>query len=116
MATANTLNKDVNSVAVAGGVSDLDGVTILPFLVNHTTGRLLISAVTSGGGGFTELTATGAVNGTNAAFTFVSQPTYIVSDGTVMKALDNNGNTNWSWAGSTATMTVPPSSSIFGWV
>ena len=41
---ANSLKKDANSVAVSGGVSDLDLTTILPLLVDHTTGRLLCSA------------------------------------------------------------------------
>lgn len=112
---SGVLVKDVNSVAVAGGVSDLDGTTILPILINHSTGRVKISAVITGGG-FTELTATGTVNGLNADFTFTQEPTYIVSDGAVYKPLDNNGNVNWSWSGSTATMTIPPNSFIFGWI
>ena len=110
------LPKDVNSVAVAGGVSDLDGTTILPVLINHSTGRVKISAVLSGGISTFELTATGAVNGINTDFTFTQLPTYIVSDGAWYKQLDNNAGVNWSWnAGTlTATMTIPPSSSIYG--
>ena len=105
------LNKDANSVAVAGGVSDIDGVTILPFEINHTNGRLLVSAILAGGLNSFELTATGTINGLNAAFTFVSQPSYVVSDGAWYKV--NNG---WTWnAGTlTATMTVPPTYSIWG--
>jgi hypothetical protein len=112
-----TLKKDSNSVAVAGGVSDLDGATILPFLIDHTTGRLLISATISGGLGFQELTATGIVNGSNTSFTFTKLPKYVVSDGAVYKQLDSNDAANWSWnAGTlTATLTVPPQSAIFGW-
>lgn len=37
--------KDFNSVATSMGVSDVDGVTMLPLRINPTTGRLLVSAV-----------------------------------------------------------------------
>lgn len=113
------LNKDVNSVAVSGGVSDLDGATILPIEINHTNGRIKVSAIISGGsGGFTELPAIGDVDATNPNFVFTQKPTYIVSDGATYKELDNNGNVQWSWDEGTltATMTIPPNSSIFGWV
>lgn len=67
-------------------------------------------------GGFTELAATGTVNGLNKAFTFTKQPSYIVSDGAWYKMDDSNGNIQWSWnAGSkTATIIIPPTTSIFG--
>lgn len=67
-----------------------------------------------GGGGFTELTATGAVNGANASFAFTKVPSYIVSDGAWYKKLDNNGNAQWSSSGLTVTMVIPPQSAIFG--
>lgn len=65
------LNKDVNSVAVAGGVSDLDGVTILPFEINHTNGRLMVSAITAGGNTqvFNEV-----VSGSNTTWTLAFTP------------------------------------------
>lgn len=110
-----SLTKDVNSVAVAGGVSDLDGISILPALINHTTGRWKLSAVIAGGGGYTLLAATGTVNGLNAAFTFSQTPTFVVSDGVWYQKLDNNGNTNWSGT-TTVTMTIPPTSAIWGFV
>lgn len=61
--------------------------------------------------GISELLATGLVNGTNAAFTFTEQPTYIVSDGVFMKA-----GKGWSWNSGTltATMDIPPSLDIYG--
>lgn len=59
--------------------------------------------------GLTLLTATGTVNGSNTAFTFTTKPTYIVSDGAWYT--ENNG---WTWSGSTATMSVPPQSVIWG--
>lgn len=67
-------------------------------------------------GGVSELTATGSVNGTNASFTFTSKPKYVVSDGAWYKETNRIGETVWSWNGgtSTATMTVPPQSDIFG--
>lgn len=61
------------------------------------------------GGGLTELTATGTVDGANTAFTFVSEPTYIVSDGVWYKK-----NKGWTWSVSTATMTIPPNDAIWG--
>lgn len=63
----------------------------------------------SSGGGFTELPATGTVDGNNTSFTFTQKPTYIVSDHAWYK--ENKG---WTWAGSTATMTIPPNDDIYG--
>ena len=76
----------------------------------------LINLADSGGGSFTTLTATGAVNGLNAAFTFIQEPTYVVSDGVMYSRLDSNGNTQWSWVAltKTVTMVVAPQTSIFG--
>lgn len=64
---------------------------------------------TSGGAGFTELTATGSVNGNNTIFTFIQQPSYIVADGVWYKI-----NKGWSWSVLTATMFVAPTYAIFG--
>lgn len=63
----------------------------------------------SGGGGFTRLTATGTVDGANTTFTFTQKPTYIVSDGAWYRE-----NSGWTYSGSTATMSVPPQTDIFG--
>ena len=62
-----------------------------------------------GGGGITELTATGAINGNNVTFTFTKKPNYIVNDNAWYKEGDG-----FSWSGLTATMTVAPSNSIYG--
>ena len=107
--------RDENSVPTLIAVSNVDGQTPVRIYADPVTHRLLVDLT---GGGFMELTATGLVNGINRAFTFTQQPTYIIQDGAVMKTLDNNGNTQWSWnAGTlTATMTIPPTSVIFGWV
>lgn len=62
----------------------------------------------------TTLAATGVVNGSNTAFTFTQQPTFIVSDGVMLRPTNYDSSVNWSWSGSTATMTTPPFSSIIG--
>lgn len=104
---------DVNSRGSLTAVSIIDGQTIVRLTADPATGALLVS--NTGGGGFTLLPATGVVNGINAVFTFTQTPTYVVSDGVVYQALDNNGNVNWSGT-TTVTMTIPPSSAIWGWV
>lgn len=73
--------------------------------------RMDITLASSGGGvgGFTTLTATGAVDGSNTSFDFTSKPTYIVSDHAWYQE-----NTGWTWSGSTATMTIPPNDDIWG--
>ncbi len=79
-----------------------------------------VSTISStGGGGFTTLTATEVPNGTLTVFTFstaTAQPTFIVSDGTFQPAVAKSGTTNWTWnAGAKqATMTVPPQNDIIG--
>ena len=60
-----------------------------------------------GGGTVTYKTPSGAVNGTNDAFTVTSKPIHIVSDGIVY--FENNG---YTLAGLAVTMTVPPSQYI----
>lgn len=118
MVTSNPwANKDSNSVATLIAVSSSDGTSIVRLWADPITHRLLVDN-SGGGGGFTELPATGTVNGLNAVFGFTQQPTYIVSDSAIYKPLDNNGNVQWTWNSGTsqATMTIPPSSSIFGWI
>ena len=66
------------------------------------------------GGGLTEVTFTGSRDGSNVTFTVSEAPTYVVSDGIWLKAMDDNGNTQWSVAGLTVTMVNPPVSSIYG--
>lgn len=72
---------------------------------------ILTSSKSSGGGGFTELAATGTVNGTNTDFTFTEKPDYIVFDSAWYKE-----NAGWTWNGGTltATLSVPPQSAIWG--
>ena len=63
----------------------------------------------SGGGGVTELTATGTVDGNNTAFTFTHKPKYIISDGGKYKE-----NYGWTWSVLTATLSIPPVYNIWG--
>jgi len=96
-----TLTPSVSSIDFTGsGVS------------GSTVGNDVTEAV-SGGGGFTRINPTGSVNGSNTAFVFSQKPTYIVSDGAWYVE-----NTGWTWDGgsSTATMTIPPNDTIYGFV
>ncbi len=56
---------------------------------------------TGGSGGVTELTATGAINGGNAAYVFTEKPAYIYADGA--KYRENHG---WTWNSGTLTATL----------
>ncbi len=100
-------NRDQNYVTTLIATSNVDGISPVTLYADPTTHRLLVSS--SGGAGFTELTATGTVNSVNKTFTFTQKPTYIVSDGVWYK--ENKG---WTWGGSTATMTIPPNDDIYG--
>lgn len=104
---------DVNNRGSLTAVSNADGVTIVRLWADPITHRLLVD---TSGGSITVLTATGTVNGLNAAFTFASLPTFICSDHAWYKQTNSNGTTNWTWNGGslTATMTVPPTEDIFG--
>lgn len=82
------------------------------------SGVILARPARTGGGssaGFTELAITsGSIDGLNQDFGFDQEPSYIVSDGTWLKALDGLGGTNWSWSAGVATLTSPPSHTIYG--
>lgn len=104
------LQKDDNGYPVMGGTSSVDDSTIIDSAFDPSTRRLLVDS-TGGGGGFTLLTPTGSVNSINTAFVFSQKPTYIISDGAWYR--ENKG---WTWSGSTATMTVPPSDDLYGFV
>lgn len=104
--------KDENRVSTLLGVSSTDGVTPVRIYADSVTHRLYVDL--AGGGGFTNLTATGTVDGANVTFTFTQVPSYIVTDGVWLTPLDNKGLTQWSNVGTTITMVIPPNSSIFG--
>lgn len=98
-----------------GGTTVAAGTNIT--LVKNANGTTTINA--SGGGGFIILNTASTVDGSNQTFVFstaTAQPTFIVSDGVYFTALDNNGNTQWSWNSGTKTVTLtvpPPINSIF---
>lgn len=84
--------------------------------ISNSNGVKTISS--SGGSGFTELTATETPNGSTTVFTFAaaaSQPSYVVSDNVWMKATSKAGTVNWTWNNGTkkATMTVPPVDDLY---
>lgn len=93
----------VKTLNLIGGT----GITLTYTLSNGRNDILIDNTSTS----LTKLTATGSVNSTNAAFTFVSKPVYIISDGAWYQ--ENKG---WTWNSGTltATMTIPPNDDIYG--
>lgn len=112
---------DQNRIPTLIGVSSSDGTTPTLVYVDPVTHRLYVDLV-GGGGGFILLPATGTIDGSNQAFTFTQQPTYIISDHAWYTAINvgptASPTTNWTWnAGtSTATMTIAPQEDIFGFV
>lgn len=121
MTSPNTLPKDVNSVAAAGGVSDLDGVTILPWQVNHTTGALKVVVVGgTGGSSLTQETATGTIDGSNTIFGLVYQPVNVLADGILhpvsASVNDFAGNAvTWSAGVLTFNALTPPNQYVVGY-
>lgn len=91
-------------------------VTISDNLVNglHT---LTISS--TGGSGFTQLSATETPDGSITVFTFSTasaQPSFLVVDNVWMKATTATGGVNWTWNNGTkkATLTIPAVDDIWG--
>src|SRR5258705_4975579 len=98
------------------GITLVNNASSIDFTGSGVAGSALGDDVTEaisggGGSGFTKLPATGSVDGSNVAFTFTQKPEYIVSDGAWY--VENKG---WTWSGLTATMTIPPNDTIFGFV
>lgn len=103
------VKRQFSSGIISGGGDSVTAGTNVT--ITTVAGRKVISA--TAGTGFTALTATGTVDGSNAAFTFVSKPTYIIADGAWYVE-----NTGWTWNSGTltATMSVPPQTNVFGFV
>lgn len=101
-----------NGTEVSAFVTEINyGSGITATYANN--GRITLTA--TGGAGFTELPATGTVDGVVTSFTFTQVPSYIVVDGIWLKPLANDGVTvNWSNVLLTITMTNPPAQSIWG--
>ncbi len=102
-----------NALASLYDVSITNPIDGQAIVYNASKGKWVAGAVVSSsvGTGFTLLTATGTVDGSNTTFTFTQKPTYIVSDGAWY--VEGSG---WSWSGLTATMSVPPQTGIWGFV
>lgn len=102
--------RDQNFVTVALGQSNTDSTIPLPFLIDSSTGRLLVDASSSGSTGYQ--VATGTVNGTNKVFTFSVAPNAIVVDGVSLRKVASDGTVNWT--GTTAiTLLVAPNFDIY---
>lgn len=104
----------VNGVDYLTRYTDINLKGSITAASNNTTKSVDITFSGGGGGGFTELPATGAVNGSNVTYAFTQVPSYIVADGLWFKPTDSNGNTQWSSVGTTITMINPPATSIYG--
>ena len=111
MTYADNAYRDQNFVPTLIGVSSDDGVTPTRIAVDPTTGRVLVDLPSAG---LAFLAATGAVNGSNTSFTFVSAPTVIVVDqGRTMQKTSSDGGVNWTGTTS-VTLSVAPTFDIFG--
>lgn len=107
---------DENEIALLHALDALAISGANEFIQKTSTTTLANGTPSGGGGGFTELQATGTVNGSNLTFTFTQVPTYIVSDGVWFKPRGNDAllTVFWTNVGTTITMVNPPSYSIFG--
>lgn len=117
--TTNNGLRIADQTAGATNYSIYTGLGNIRFGSLAGTGTRLVTASAAGvlsTGTFSgvELAATGSVNGINKTYTMSQQPSYVVADGTWYKATDNNGVTQWSYAGTTLTMVIPPTSAIWG--
>lgn len=105
--------RDENSVPTLIASSNVDGFTPIRIYADPVTHRLLVDSI-GGGGGLSEITVSGTVNGSNQTFTALTTPTYLVIDGSWYKKMDNKGNVQWSISGTTITTLVTPNDSIYG--
>lgn len=119
--------KDINGMPLnmndlrwhGGGISNITGLVTAGANITVTgsgTATDPYVIIGTAGGGFTELPATGAVDGSNVTYTFTAVPSYIVADGIWLKPTGNNSPATvfWTNVGLTVTMVNPPSQSIWG--
>ena len=112
-----SLPRDLNRIVVAGGLYDDGSGTIAAFPINHTNGRLKITATVAGGVLPTLITFTGIVNGVNKVYTVSASPTYAVCDGIWYRATDANSNVQWTYNAGAGTVTfsnLVPQNDVFG--
>lgn len=86
----------------------------ISYVNNDTTKYLdLTFSATGGGGSFSLISYTGAVNGVNDTFVFSSSPNVIVSDqGRPMQKVSSDGNVNWTGT-TTVVLQVAPNSDLY---
>lgn len=76
---------------------------------------VLVTPASTSGGTFAVMQPTGAVNGSNTAFTFTSAPSVIVVDqGRTMQKVSSDGTINWTGT-TNVTLTLAPNYDIFGY-
>lgn len=85
----NELERDDNSVPVAGGVSSSDSTVILPFKINSSTGRLLVDSA-SGSGTVTDVSVVTANGFAGTVANSTTTPAITLST-TVTGILEGNG-------------------------
>lgn len=80
---------------------------------NVFTGKLDLVNVSTGSAGGYQQPLTGAVNGTNATYTWTIAPNVIVVDqGREMQKVSSDGTTNWTGT-TTTVLSVAPNFDIF---
>ena len=82
--------RDQNRVPASFGVSSADGVTVEPLEVNPTTGRLLVDASVTGGGGSTSSNLFTGQATVNTTAVQVSAASHSLSNGIILKAPSTN--------------------------
>jgi hypothetical protein len=105
------------STFYGGGVGSIKGIVAGTGVTVDNSNPQFPVVSASGGGGLTELPATGTVNGSNKSYTFTRLPSYIVVDGAWYKQTTKSGETVWTWNSGTSTATfntLAPQSDIFG--
>lgn len=85
------------------------GITLAYSLVNG-----LPTITFTGSGGFTKLSPTGTVNGSNKTFVFTSAPTLIIVDqGRAMQQTSSDGTVNWTGT-TTVVLAIAPNFDVYG--
>ncbi len=121
----NTLRNTINSrgggsiplQVSAGGVFANKTYAEINFVgatavTNNTTKKTDITTSGGSSSGF-QLPLSGAVDGSNQAYTWTTAPNVIVVDGAPLQKVDQNGDVNWTLVGVTTTLTFAPTRSIF---
>ncbi len=98
MSTGDNAPLDENSRSGLYGLASDNSGQRVAIWVNKTTHAMLVDG---SGSSITPLTATGAVDDSNTAFTFTTKPSLVVVNGASYR--ENHG---WSWTAGTLTATL----------